>query len=845
MSVPSNLVPTRILQLPEDPAPSDLGYMMYVNNGVTYKVQVSAVLNVSGVPTTRTVIAGTGLTGGGALSSNITISVAPGGIGGTELNTTGVAAGVYGDSANYPVITVDANGRVTAATELALPSTSGFVPTSRQVIAGAGLSGGGALTSNVTLAANLSNDAPLSVGTTSSGVSTDISRSDHIHPAINLADTTQTVNALDITRGGTGTALTAPANGGVVYSDGSQLQVSSAGSVGQILTSTGAGAPAWTSVSGTGTVTSVSVVSANGLAGTVANATTTPGITLSTTITGLLRGNGTAISAATIGTGLSFSAGTLTNTAPDQVVSLTAGSNVTITGTYPSFTIASAGGGGTTTFPLTIGTGLSGVSFDGSSAVTVAIDSTVATLTGTQNLTNKTLDNTNTATLKSSLFTLQDASDINKQATFVLSSFPASTAYAYTLPNLTGTLATLGNLAQTFAGAMTFTNSLTASNFLNFTGNVSGGVFATNATTGTIILGGASGTGAITLGRSTLSQITNIQAGATASGSTKEVNLGTGGLSGSTTNITIGSTNGTTATANGAWTFSAGLTVSGGQTATFGGSVNMGTVGGNILGASQTTGLLTLGGPSQTGTITLGQSTVSQTTNIQAGATASGSTKTLNIGTGGLAGSTTNTTIGATAGTSSITLNGNVGLGIAGQSPYNFIISKNITGGTASWGFVSQGIIQSDVTFQAILNGTGAFTQATTFTLSNLYHYNAAQGTFGAGSTVTNQYGFFGSSSLIGATNNYGFYGAIAAGTGRWNFYANGTAQNYFAGELGIGILPSTSTQLVVAAGTTAKSPLRITQGVAPTSPVDGDMWTTAAGLFIRINGVTKTVTLT
>ena len=53
--------------------------------------------------------------------------------------------------------------------------------------------------------------------------------------------------------------------------------------------------------SGSGSVTSVSVVSANGLAGTVATATTTPAITLSTTITGILQGNGTAISAATTG----------------------------------------------------------------------------------------------------------------------------------------------------------------------------------------------------------------------------------------------------------------------------------------------------------------------------------------------------------------------------------------------------------------------------------------------------------------------------------------------------------------------------------------------------------------
>lgn len=51
-----------------------------------------------------------------------------------------------------------------------------------------------------------------------------------------------------------------------------------------------------------GTVSTVSVVSANGLAGTVANATTTPAITLSTSVTGVLKGNGTAISAAVSGT---------------------------------------------------------------------------------------------------------------------------------------------------------------------------------------------------------------------------------------------------------------------------------------------------------------------------------------------------------------------------------------------------------------------------------------------------------------------------------------------------------------------------------------------------------------
>jgi hypothetical protein len=49
---------------------------------------------------------------------------------------------------------------------------------------------------------------------------------------------------------------------------------------------------------GSGTVTSVSVVTANGFAGTVANATSTPAITIKTGVTGILKGNGTAVSAA-------------------------------------------------------------------------------------------------------------------------------------------------------------------------------------------------------------------------------------------------------------------------------------------------------------------------------------------------------------------------------------------------------------------------------------------------------------------------------------------------------------------------------------------------------------------
>lgn len=65
---------------------------------------------------------------------------------------------------------------------------------------------------------------------------------------------------------------------------------------------------------GTGTVTSVGVTSGTGISASVANPTTAPNITI-------------------------------TNTAPDQVVSLASGTGIAITGTYPNFTIAATGSG--------------------------------------------------------------------------------------------------------------------------------------------------------------------------------------------------------------------------------------------------------------------------------------------------------------------------------------------------------------------------------------------------------------------------------------------------------------------------------------------------------------------
>ena len=117
----------------------------------------------------------------------------------------------------------------------------------------------------------------------------------------------------------------------------------------------------------------------------------------------------------------------------------------------------------------------------------------------------------------------------------------------------------------------------------------------------------------------------------------------------------------------------------------------------------------------------------------------------------------------------------------------NYHFAKAITGSTALSAMINDGVVQSDVTSIANNYNSTLRTQATTFTLTEYRHYLASQATLGAGSLVTNQYGFYASSALVGATNDYGFYGDIASGTGRWNIYMNGTASNYMAGNVLIG----------------------------------------------------------
>ena len=139
---------------------------------------------------------------------------------------------------------------------------------------------------------------------------------------------------------------------------------------------------------------------------------------------------------------------------------------------------SSGGGGGTTTNALTIGTGLSGTSFNGSTAVTIAIDSTVATTSNTLTLSNKTISGSD-----NTLSNIANSSLTNSSLSVNGTSISLGSSGTVTVPISTG-VSGLGAGVATFLATPSSANLASAVTDETGTGAL---VFATSPTfTGTV-----------------------------------------------------------------------------------------------------------------------------------------------------------------------------------------------------------------------------------------------------------------------------------------------------------------------------------------------------------------------
>lgn len=247
---------------------------------------------------------------------------------------------------------------------------------------------------------------------------------------------------------------------------------------------------------GTGTVTSVSVATDNGFAGTVADPTTTPTITLETTVTGIVKGDGTALSAAVANTDYQIPI-TLTTTGSsgaatfdgetlnipeyagggggtvDSVVGTTdritvdstdpANPVVDIASTYVGQTsITTLGTIGTGTWNATdIAPGAGGTGISNTGTITVSGNTVLGSNTDTLTLTTTGNTNVTLPTSGTLATTTQIANMVTAAATFA-----TDESILRSDGTSRGAQASSTNATLTDAGAMTLASSATAARFI-------------------------------------------------------------------------------------------------------------------------------------------------------------------------------------------------------------------------------------------------------------------------------------------------------------------------------------------------------------------------------------------
>lgn len=329
-----------------------------------------------------------------------------------SLTNTGVVAGSYGGANKSLSATVDAQGRLSSLSEQAIAIdasqiTNGQVPVVR--------GGTGASSPN----GALTNLLPTQTGNSGRVLATDGSTTYWALAGVG------SVTSIDVSGGSTGlTTSGGPVTTSGTITLGGTLNVASGGTGATTLTGYVIG-------NGILPMTASATIPTTDLSGTISNAQlANSSITINgsnVSLGGTVTITAAAPNALTIGTGLSggsYNGSAAVTIAIDSSVVTLSGTqsltNKTIAGnqntlsnipnssldnsavTFNGQTVA-LGASGTITAAtpnaLTIGTGLSGTSFNGSTAVTIAIDSTVVTLNGTQTLTNKSISGaTNTLT---------------------------------------------------------------------------------------------------------------------------------------------------------------------------------------------------------------------------------------------------------------------------------------------------------------------------------------------------------------------------------------------------------------------------------------------------------------
>lgn len=229
----------------------------------------------------------------GAVTLSGTLAVANGGTGATTSTGSGAVVLATSPALTTPSLGTPTSGTLTNCTGYSSSNLSGAVAATLGGTGQTSYAVGDLLYASTTTALSKLADVAAGNSLISGGVS--------VAPSWGkIGLTTHISGTLGVGNGGTGITTT-PAAGTIPYGSGSVYALLAAGISGQVLTSGGAAAPTWTTLT-TGTVTSASVVAANGFTGSVANATTTPAITISSSVSGIVKGNGTALSAATSGT---------------------------------------------------------------------------------------------------------------------------------------------------------------------------------------------------------------------------------------------------------------------------------------------------------------------------------------------------------------------------------------------------------------------------------------------------------------------------------------------------------------------------------------------------------------